>query len=211
MLQTPISFNSKVFAGKWSNVFTSMRYFSLPNVSDADCVLDLRIYCLPGIIASSLIHKIRDWNWSASPHGSFDAAIISPLETSISSFNVIVTDWPADAFGNSPSQVIMLSIVDSLPPGCNLILSPTLVSPLAISPVNPLKLEFGRFTHWTGILKGACFLWFRTSIFSRYCMIVSPLYHGVFSLCSTTLSPNNAEIGTAVIDSISSASSANFE
>jgi small GTP-binding protein len=85
-------------------------------------------------------------------------AMVSPLETSISSFNVIVTDCPTDACCNSPSQVTILAIDDSLPPGCNRTLSPIFVSPLAIKPENPLKFEFGRFTHCTGILKEVCFL-----------------------------------------------------
>ena len=77
-----------------------------------------------------------------------------PLETSISSLKVIVTDLPEVAIFNSLLLKKMDLIVDCCPPGKTLISSPGFIFPLAIIPQYPLKSKFGLFTHWTGILNG---------------------------------------------------------
>ena len=154
ILQTPISFRSSTLAGSSSSVLTSILCFNLVRFIPVTCVLDLNKYWRPGIIADSCIHRTRAWNWSANEHGCSAVVMISPRETSTSSASVIVIDLPAPASDKSPPHVTILSIVDSVPLGSILTLSPGETVPLATKPENPRKSRFGLLTHCTGIRNG---------------------------------------------------------
>ncbi len=58
------------------------------------------------------------------------------------------------------------------------------------------KSRSGRFTHCTGIRKGAVSSASSISTVSRWSISVGPVYHGVFGLGAVRLSPMYADIGT---------------
>ena len=61
ILQTPISFISKTFAGS-SSKYLHRFYVQTTQVMDVVCEFDLKRYCRPDAIAESSIHRIRAWN-----------------------------------------------------------------------------------------------------------------------------------------------------
>ena len=117
---------------------------------------------------------------------------INGIETSSS---VTVTHCGANAYSRSPSYVTILLILEVLPEGKAMTVSPLWITPDAIFPLNPLKLRSGRRTYCTGKRKLSMFMSLSIFTVSRYSISDGPSYQGVRALFSTTLSPSRAESG----------------
>ena len=110
-----------------------------------------------------------------------------------------MTDWPAPASARSPSNVDRRVTVLVRPDGRTLTVSPGRTVPPTIMPAKPRKSRSGRLTHCTGIRNGPLAASSWTSTDSRCASNGGPVYHGVCSLGSVTLSPTSADTGMQVM------------
>ena len=146
-------------------------------------------------IGSSSIHTIIASKLRSITGRLSGCTSISPRETSISSSSVSVTDCGGKAYSSSPSYVTMLFTLEVFPEGSAMTVSPLRTIPDATLPQKPRKSRFGRSTYCTGKRKSVKLWSLSICTVSRKSSKEIPLYHGVRSDLSTTLSPSSAERG----------------